>query len=470
MPETTQDEFNEAVALSVAAQKEWSQVPVTTRQRHMYDYVALIKKHSNDLAEAITLEHGKTLPDSAGDVFRGMEVVEHACNTASLLMGETVANISRGIDTYSYKDALGVCAGICPFNFPAMIPLWMFPLAVTCGNGYILKPSEKTPTASMLLLELWNELQGVPKGLVNIVHGGKDVVDKICDHIDIKAVSFVGSNRAGEYIHQRATSTNKRAQCNMGAKNHGTIMPDADKEATLNAIAGAAFGSSGQRCMALPVAIPVGEAQEWIEDIVTIGRSLNVNAGHESDTDVGPINSKESLERIESIIGTAEKEGGKILLDGRGVKVSQYPNGNFIGPTVISDVTSEMTCYKEEIFGPVLIVMKANTLEEAIEITNNNPYGNGCAIFTNNGAVARKYEREIEAGQIGINLPIPVPLPFFSFTGGKHSFRGAQHFYGKYGVNFYTKTKTVTANWKYKATAVKSAKEQLIFPSGANAK
>jgi len=475
VPETTQEEFDLAIATCVDAQKEWASVPVSTRQRYMFDYVSLIRQNTDILAESITLEHGKTIPDSMGDIFRGLEVVEHSCNTASLMMGETVANISRGIDTYSYKDPLGVCAGICPFNFPAMIPLWMFPLAVTCGNGYILKPSERTPTASMLLLELFNSIEGIPNGLVNIVHGGKDIVDKICDDPFIKAVSFVGSNRAGEYIHQRATNSNKRAQCNMGAKNHGLVMPDADKESTLNAIAGAAFGSSGQRCMALPVNIFIGESYDnWIDDLVKIGKTLNVNSGHEPETDVGPINNKDSLLRINKLIQSAEDEGATILLDGRNVKVNGYPNGNFIGPTIISDVTTDMTCYKEEIFGPVLIVMKADTLEDGINIINNNEYGNGTALFTNSGSVARKFERDIEVTQIGINLPIPVPLPFFSFTGGKNSFRGATHFYGKMGVNFYTKTKTITTNWKYQssntATETKTAKEQLVFPSGANSK
>jgi len=362
-------------------------------------------------------------------------------------MGETVANVARGIDSYSYREPIGVCAGVCPFNFPAMIPLWMYPLAIACGNAFVLKPSERVPTTAVLLAELANRAD-FPKGLLQIVHGGKDCVDKICDHPNIEAVSFVGSNRVGEYIHQRATSHNKRAQCNMGAKNHATVLPDADKQSALEALAGASFGSAGQRCMALPMVLMVGESSKWIPDLVEIAKKYKVNAGHEPNTSLGPLTSPEAKERVNKLIQTAIDEGAKVVLDGRNPKVEKYPKGNFVGPTIIAGVEPHMTCYKEEIFGPVLLIKNVNSLDEAIDFTNSNAYGNGTAIFTNSGAAARKYEREIEAGQVGINLPIPVPLPFFSFTGNKNSFRGAMNFYGKNGVYFYTKIKTVTANWK----------------------
>eukprot|EP01084_Bolivina_argentea_P110512 197307_1 len=360
-----------------------------------------------------------------------------SANVVTSMMGETVRNVARGIDSYSYKEPLGITAGICPFNFPAMIPLWMFPLSIACGNAFILKPSERTPTAAMLLMELANKVD-IPPGIINIVHGGKSVVNKICDHPDIKAVSFVGSNVAGEYIHQRATASNKRAQCNMGAKNHGTVLPDADKQSTINALCGAAFGSTGQRCMALPMILLVGDSKDWIGDFVSTAKALKINAGHIDGTDIAPLTAPEAVEKVNRLIQSAKDEGAKIILDGRDVKVDGYPKGNFVGPTIITGVEPGMECYEEEIFGPVMLIKECDTLDEAIQITNANPYGNGTAIFTNNGAAARRFESDVNIGQIGINLPIPVPLPFFSFTGGKASYRGGGNFYGKQGVNFFT--------------------------------
>jgi len=447
VPEMTKTEFDFAVANSKEAQAQWALTPVSVRQRYLFDYVRVLRDSQDAIAKVITLEHGKTHADALGDVFRGLEVVESSCNAAVPMMGETSRDVARGIDTYSYKEPLGVTAGICPFNFPAMIPLWMFPLAIATGNSMILKPSERTPTAAMLLMELMNRVD-MPTGLVNIVHGGKDVVDMICDHPDIRAVSFVGGNMAGEYIHQRATSHNKRAQCNMGAKNHGTVLPDANHKSTVNALIGAAFGSTGQRCMALPVVLMVGDAMKMVPDLVTAAKALKVGAGDQTDTDIAPLCAPGAKERVEMYIDSAEKEGATILLDGRGCTVDGYPKGNFVGPTIITGVEPGMKCYDEEIFGPVLLIKSCQNLDEAIKLTNANPYGNGCALFTNSGAASRKYEREVNVGQIGINLPIPVPLPFFSFTGGKESYRGQLNFYGKQGVNFYTYTKTITANWK----------------------
>eukprot|EP00484_Ammonia_sp_Unknown_P000334 CAMPEP_0197022568 /NCGR_PEP_ID=MMETSP1384-20130603/3403_1 /TAXON_ID=29189 /ORGANISM="Ammonia sp." /LENGTH=503 /DNA_ID=CAMNT_0042450633 /DNA_START=19 /DNA_END=1526 /DNA_ORIENTATION=+ len=417
VPEITEDEFNHAVANAVQAQKQWAVTPAAIRQRYLFDYQRILRDSQDDIAKAITLEHGKTNADSVGDVFRGLEVVEQACNAVTAMMGETSRDVARGIDTYSYKEPLGVTAGICPFNFPAMIPLWMYPVALATGNAMILKPSERTPTAAMLLMELLNRVD-IPPGLVNVVHGGKGCVDKICDHPDIRAVSFVGSNTAGEYIHQRATSHNKRAQCNMGAKNHGTVLPDADKKSSINALTGAAFGSTGQRCMALPVVLLVGDANKWLDDFVAVAKELKVGPGDAKDTDVAPLCAPGAKERVEAYIQSAIDEGAKVVLDGRGVKVDGYPDGNFVGPTIITGVEPGMKCYDEEIFGPVMLIKQCKTLDEAIQLTNNNRYGNGCAIFTNNGPAARKFEREVNVGQIGINLPIPVPLPFFSFTGG----------------------------------------------------
>jgi malonate-semialdehyde dehydrogenase (acetylating)/methylmalonate-semialdehyde dehydrogenase len=401
----------------------------------------------DDVAELITKEQGKTLADARGDVYRGLEVVEHACSVSSLALGETVENVGKNIDLYSVKQPLGVCAGITPFNFPAMIPLWMFPLALACGNTFVLKPSEKDPSSTLFLAKLALEA-GVPDGVLNVIHGTRDAVNFICDDPAIKAISFVGSNQAGEYIHARGTANGKRVQANLAAKNHATILPDANKEQALNALIGAAFGAAGQRCMALSTAIFVGEARKWIPELAERARKLKVTAGHEPGADVGPLISTQSKDRVEKLIQSGVSQGGKILLDGRNFKVKEYPNGNFVGPTIITDVKPDMECYKEEIFGPVLLCMGTETLDDAIELINKNPYGNGTAIFTRSGAAARKYQHEIDVGQVGINIPIPVPLPMLSFTGSRASFIGSSNFYGKGAVAFYTQTKTITSMWK----------------------
>lgn len=375
------------------------------------------------------------------------EVVEHCCSIPSLQMGETVANVARDMDTYSLVLPLGVTAGIAPFNFPAMIPLWMFPVAITCGNTMLMKPSERVPGVTMRLMELLNEA-GCPPGVVNVIHGQHEAVNFICDAPEIKAVSFVGSDQAGKYIYERASKNGKRVQSNMGAKNHGIVMADANKENTLNQLAGAAFGAAGQRCMALSTSIFVGEAQKWIPDLVERARKLKVDAGDQPGTDLGPVISAQAKERIHSLIESGVKEGAQLILDGRNIKVSGHEKGYFIGPTILSNVTPNMKCYKEEIFGPVLIILNVDNLDEAIEMVNRNPYGNGTAIFTTNGATARKFVNEIDVGQVGVNVPIPVPLPMFSFTGTRGSFRGDHHFYGKQGVKFYTQTKTITQLWR----------------------
>mmetsp|Transcript_16839 Transcript_16839/g.30185 ORF Transcript_16839/g.30185 Transcript_16839/m.30185 type:complete len:518 (-) Transcript_16839:292-1845(-) len=456
VPEATQEEMAEAVAAAKEAFKVWGSTSVSVRQRVMLKLQQLIRDNEEELAKSIVSENGKTFADAKGDVFRGLEVVESAANLAPAMMGETMDSLSDGVDTYSLRQPLGVCAGICPFNFPAMIPLWMFPIAVTCGNTYVMKPSEKTPGATMLLAKLAKEA-GLPDGVLNIIHGGVDCVNFICDDPDIKAISFVGANTAGEHIHARGTSQGKRVQSNMGAKNHGTIMPDAEKDSVLNALTGAAFGAAGQRCMALSTAIFVGESQDWISELKGKAEQLTVGEGMTEGTDVGPLITRESKQRVEGLIQSAIDEGAEVLLDGRNVKVDGYLEGNFVGPTIIDNVTPDMKCYQEEIFGPVLLCMRADSMQEAINITNNNPYGNGCAVFTQSGAAARKYVHEIDAGQVGVNLPIPVPLPMFSFTGSRKSFVGATNFYGKSGVNFYTQVKTVTSNWKVDANSSVSA-------------
>lgn len=447
VPEATQDEMEAAVASCKRAFESWSQTTILTRQQIMFKFQNLIRENLSDIAKNITLEQGKTLVDAEGDVMRGLQVVEHCCSITSLQLGETLPGIAKDMDTMTFRVPLGVTAGITPFNFPAMIPLWMFPMALVTGNTCLMKPSERDPGACMMLIEMAKEA-GFPDGTVNVIHGRHDSVNFICDHPDIRAISFVGSDQAGKYIYERGSQNGKRVQSNMGAKNHGVIMPDANKENCLNQLVGAAFGAAGQRCMALSTAVFVGEARNWIPELVEKAKKLRVNAGHEPNADLGPLISPEAKQRVCDLVQSGVDQGAKLLLDGRNVKVPGYEKGNFVGPTILHYVKPEMKCYTEEIFGPVLISMEVDTLDDAIKVINANPYGNGTAIFTTNGATARKYTMEIDVGQVGVNVPIPVPLPMFSFTGSRGSFRGDMNFYGKAGIQFYTQLKTVTQMWR----------------------
>lgn len=447
VPKSTKAEMNAAVDSCKNAYETWSRTTVLTRQQIMFKFQNLVKTNLEKIAANITLEQGKTFEDAKGDVMRGLQVVEHCCSITSLQLGETMPNIARDMDTYSYRIPLGVTAGITPFNFPAMIPLWMFPMSLVCGNTMVMKPSERDPGATMMLMQLANEA-GFPPGTVNVIHGAHDSVTFICDNPDIRAISFVGSDQAGRYIYERGSKNGKRVQSNMGAKNHGVIMPDANKEATLNSLVGAAFGAAGQRCMALSTVIWVGEARKWIPEVIERAKKLKVNAGMEPGADLGPVTSPAAKKRIIELVTKGKDEGAEVLLDGRNITVPGYEKGNFVGPTILHNVQPNMTCYKEEIFGPVLCSMEADTLDDAIKIINSNPYGNGTAIFTTNGATARKFSDKIDVGQIGVNVPIPVPLPMFSFTGSRASFLGDTNFYGKQGVNFYTQVKTISQLWR----------------------
>ena len=446
VPFATDDEINAAVASAKAAYKTWKQTPIAARARIMLKLQALVREHMSRIAETLSAEQGKTLADAEGDVFRGLEVVEHACAIGNLQLGEFAENVAGGVDTYSIRQPIGVCAGITPFNFPAMIPLWMFPMAIVCGNTFILKPSEQDPMTPMLLAELALKA-GVPPGVLNIIHGGKRAVDAICTHPDIVAVSFVGSTHVGTHVYNLASQHGKRAQCMMGAKNHAVVMPDANKEQSLNALVGSTFGAAGQRCMATAVTVLVGDAQKWIPDIVVKAKSLKVNAGNEKGTDVGPVVSKNAKSRILGLVEEGVKAGARLELDGRDIKVVGYEKGNFIGPTIFSQVKPNMSIYTTEIFGPVMVIVGVNTLDEAITLINNNPFGNGTGIFTQSGAAARKFQNEIDVGQVGINVPIPVPVPFFSFTGSRGSKLGDLGPYGKQVIQFYTQTKTITSRW-----------------------
>ncbi|KAI3621921.1 methylmalonate-semialdehyde dehydrogenase [Moniliophthora roreri] len=445
VPQTTDAEFQQAVDAASDAYKTWSRTSVLGRQRFTVELQHLLRKNADVIASSIVLEQGKTLPDAYGDLMRGLQVVEHAIGITSTLLGEKI-EVSKDMDTEVRKLPLGVCASIAPFNFPAMIPLWTIPMAAVTGNTLVLKPSERDPGAAMIIAELCQQA-GLPSGVLNVVHGGIPTVNAICDHPVIKAISFVGGDRAGRHIYERGTQNGKRVQSNMGAKNHAVVMPDANKNLALNSIIGAAFGAAGQRCMALSVVILIGESQSWLPELVERASKLKVNGGFEKGADLGPVISPAAKSRILNLISSAETEGGKISLDGRNVQVPGYPNGNFVGPTIIEADTS-MSCYKEEIFGPVLTVVKADTLDDAIDIINANKYGNGTAIFTQSGATARRFETEVNVGQIGINVPIPVPLPMFAWSGNKGSFLGDIGFYGKSGINFYTQNKTTTSLWR----------------------
>lgn len=445
-PCATLEEIDGAVEAAKKAFETWREVPISERARVMMRYQHLLKEHHDEIAEILSLETGKTLADAKGDVWRGIEVVEQAMNVPAMMMGETAENVARGIDTYSYTQPMGVCLGITPFNFPAMIPLWMFPMAIACGNTFVLKPSEQDPLTPTRLAELFIEA-GAPAGVLNVVHGSKDQVNQLLAHPDIKAVSFVGSVPVGQHIYKTATDNMKRAQCFAGAKNHSVIMPDANKSQVLSNLVGASVGAAGQRCMAISVAVFVGQSQDWISELAEQLKDVKPGLWNDSSAGYGPLISPQAKQRVLSLIQQGKDQGANCLLDGSDYTLSGYENGNWVGPTLFTDVEESMTIYQQEIFGPVLCCMSVNTLEEAIALVNRNPFGNGTSIFTASGAAARKYQHEIEVGQVGINVPIPVPLPFFSFTGWKNSFYGDLHAYGKQAIRFYTETKTITARW-----------------------
>lgn len=446
VPCMLESEINEAVESAYKAYLDWRSVPIMTRTRVMFEYQSLIKQNLEDLAKTLSIEQGKTLDDAKGDIVRGYEVVEFACGAPTLMMGEILENINKEMSTFSIKQPLGVVAGITPFNFPGMVPLWMFPLAIVTGNAFVLKPSERVPETAIKLGELFLKCGG-PKGILQVVHGQKDQVDMLLDHKLVKAYSFVGSPEVGSYIYSRATKNLKRAQALVGAKNHMVIMPDADEEKVLNALVGSSMGAAGQRCMAISVAIFVGSSKALIPKL--IDRLKNVKPGPWDDprSDYGPLITRSALEKILQLIEVGVKEGAKLSLDGRGIEVPGYPKGNWLGPCLFENVNMDMEIYKKEIFGPVLCTMTTENLNSALEIINSNEFGNGTSIFTNSLTNANHFAKEVTVGQVGINVPIPVPLPFFSFTGWKGSFYGDLHAYGKQAVSFYTETKTVTQRY-----------------------
>ena len=442
-----QREIDIAVEVAKKAFETWSLTTPIYRARCMFKFKELLEKNINNLAELISEEHGKTLEDSKGDIQRGIEVVEFACGIPHLLKGEFTEQVGTGIDSYSLRQPLGVCAGITPFNFPAMIPLWMFPLSIACGNTFVLKPSEKDPSCPMALVKLLEEA-GVPKGVLNVVHGDKEAVEIILDHSDIAAVSFVGSTPVASYVYKRAAASGKRVQALGGAKNHMVVMPDADLDQAADALMGAAYGSAGERCMAVSVAISVGDVgDELINKLTTKVNSLRVGPYTSSNTDMGPLISKQSLERVTDLIDSGVTEGADLVVDGRNLKLQGYENGFFIGGSLFDKVTTDMRIYNEEIFGPVLCNLRVNNYAEALDIVKSNKYGNGCAIFTRDGDTARDFSSSANIGMVGVNVPIPVPVAYHSFGGWKASIFGASNTHGMEGVRFYTHVKTVSSRW-----------------------
>lgn len=441
--------FSDAVDSARRGFDLWSDTPVSKRAKVMFSFREALNANVGELARLISLEHGKVLSDAAGEIERGLEVVEFACGIATHLKGAYSDLASTDIDIYSYREPLGVVAGITPFNFPAMVPMWMFPVAIACGNSFILKPSERDPSASVFMARLFTEA-GLPKGVFNVVHGDREVVDWILTHPEIDAVSFVGSTPVARYIHRTATENRKRVQALGGAKNHAVVMPDADIEYASDHLVASAFGSAGERCMAVSVAVTVGDIHDKVVDAVK-GKAAKIKVGDGLDpsSEMGPVVTSAAKERIENLIESGISAGAKPELDGRGYRVNGREKGFFVGPTVLDEVEKDMAVYREEIFGPVLSVVHVDTLDDALKLINSNPYGNGTAIFTRSGEAARTFQRGVKVGMVGVNVPIPVPLSHYSFGGWKNSLFGDQHVHGSEGVNFYTRPKVVTSRWPH---------------------
>ncbi len=439
-------EVDAAIAAAKDAYPGWRDTPVTRRQKILFDFRNLVVEHGDELAAMLSAEHGKTLGDAKGELTRGLEVIEFACGIPHLIKGDYSENVSRNVDTYTIRQPLGVVAGITPFNFPLMVPMWMYPIAIAAGNTFVLKPSEKDPSTSNMVAELWAEA-GLPDGVFNVVHGDKVAVDRILEHPDVAAVSFVGSTPVAKYIYATGTAAGKRVQALAGAKNHMIVLPDADMELAADSAVSAAYGSAGERCMAISVVVAVGKAgDELIGRITDRMRELDIGPGDRAK-DMGPLITKEHRDRVASYVDIGLEEGAELVVDGRELTVEGFENGFFFGPTLFDKVSPDMTVYRDEIFGPVLSVVRAATFEEAIDIINANPWGNGTAVFTNDGGAARKFQNEIEVGMVGINLPIPVPLGFYSFGGWKQSIFGTHSVYGPEGISFYTRPKVVISRW-----------------------
>ena len=441
------DEVDRAVAAARAAFPAWADMPPIRRARIMNNFLALLNQHRDTLAAMITAEHGKVFSDAQGEVTRGIDIVEFACGVPQLLKGDFTDQVSTGIDNWTLRQPLGVVAGITPFNFPCMVPMWMYPVAIACGNTFILKPSERDPSCSVLMAELLTQA-GLPPGVFNVVQGDKVAVDALLVHPDVKALSFVGSTPIAQYIYETGAHHGKRVQALGGAKNHMVVMPDADIDQAVDALIGAAYGSAGERCMAISVAVLVGDvADRIIPKLAERARTLKIKNGMEPDAEMGPIVTRQALDRIEGYIGAGVEEGATLVVDGRGHKVAGHEQGFFTGGTLFDHVTPEMRIYKEEIFGPVLSCVRVHDLKEAVELVNGHEYGNGVACYTSDGNVAREFSRRVQVGMVGINVPIPVPMAWHGFGGWKRSLFGDMHAYGEEGVRFYTKQKSIMQRW-----------------------
>jgi len=436
-----------AVAAASKAWQEWRDVSLIRRARVMFALRDLIERHLDELSELVADEHGKVVSDAKGEVIRGLEVVEYACGIPTLLKGEYSEQVSTDVDAYSFRQPLGVCAGITPFNFPVMVPMWMHPVAIAAGNTFILKPSERDPSASNFIARLYADA-GLPEGVFNVVHGDKVAVDAILVHPGIAAVSFVGSTPIARYVHQRASANGKRVQALGGAKNHAVVLPDADMEFAANHITAAGYGSAGQRCMAISAVVAVGDAGDaLVAKLKQKAEDTKVGPGRDQSSEMGPVVTPEARDRVVGYVDRGAAAGATLVVDGRGLAVPGHEDGFFVGPCLFDHVTTGMDIYTDEIFGPVLVVLRAETHREAIDIVNANPYGNGAAIFTSSGQAAKKFQREVQVGMIGINVPIPVPMAFYSFGGWKDSLFGDTHVHGPEGIRFYTRAKAITSRW-----------------------
>ncbi|WP_445777914.1 CoA-acylating methylmalonate-semialdehyde dehydrogenase [Shewanella sp.] len=460
----SQDEVANAIAAAKTAFATWSQVTPLNRARVLFKFKALVEQHTDKLAELITLEHGKVLDDAKGEITRGLEVVEFACGIAHLLKGEHTQQVGSGVDAWSVNQALGVVAGIAPFNFPVMVPMWMFPIAIACGNTFIMKPSEKDPSSVMFIAELLKQA-GLPDGVFNVINGDKEAVDALITHPDIKAVSFVGSTPIAEYIYTTASAHGKRVQALGGAKNHMLLMPDADLDQAVNALMGAAYGSAGERCMAISVVLAVGDVGDKLVDkLLPQISALKVGSGITPEMDMGPLISAQHLAKVRDYVEAGINEGAKLVVDGRDISISDHQQGYFLGACLFDHVTPQMSIYQQEIFGPVLAIVRVDNYADALALINQHEFGNGTAIFTQNGQVARHFCHHVEVGMVGINVPIPVPMAFHSFGGWKRSLFGPLHMHGPDGVRFYTKRKAITARWP-QATPDTNEPSAFIMPT-----
>ncbi|WP_343319388.1 CoA-acylating methylmalonate-semialdehyde dehydrogenase [Arthrobacter sp. TMP15] len=441
------EDLDAAVAAARKAADSWGETSLAKRTTVLFKFRELVAGHVDELAALVTAEHGKVLSDAKGEIGRGIEVIEFACGIPQLLKGDYSDQASTGIDVFSFRQSVGVVAGITPFNFPVMVPLWMCPIAIAAGNAFILKPSERDPSAAMLLAKLWTEA-GLPDGVFQVLHGDKETVDGLLTHPDVDAISFVGSTPIAKYVHETATAHGKRVQALGGAKNHAIILPDADLDNAADHLSAAAFGSAGERCMAISVAVAVGDAADaLVAKVSERAKAIKVADGTQADADMGPVITAAAKARVIKIVTEAASDGAALKVDGRELTVQGKEDGNWVGPTVLDNVTTDMSAYTEEIFGPVLAVVRVETVEEGIALINSNPYGNGTAIFTSSGANARKFQRGVHVGMIGINVPVPVPVAYHSFGGWKNSLFGDKHIYGEEGVAFYTRGKVVTSRW-----------------------